>query len=227
MRTTTTLAALAALLLLAPGAARAQGCIGAAVPDGARALLLGAGTVSYDVGGGTDGTDLGVAYHANPRGPLAYAAGYDLRTLGESDSRMHVLRSELALRVPRLPLPLLTVCPRTGVVAGRLSDDASGTEYTNLTVPLALVVELPLPLSPRATLVPYAAPQYLWSRTSGTVFNLELDESQSGFGVEAGAALRFDRVVVTGGFLTSDLGPVLGTASVPQQAVFVRAGILF
>lgn len=227
MSTRTFLAALAALALSAPAAA--QGCIGAAVPDGARALQLTAGTASYAVGSGVDGTDLGLAYRANPRGPLAYGVEYARRTLGEADAPANVGSAMVALRAPDLPLvpALLALCVRAGVEAARVSQEESLTEYTNVTVPLALVVELPLPVAPGATLVPYAAPQYLYSRTSGEVFAAPLEETGTGWGIEAGAGLRLGRFTVGAGYLSTDLPAALGTPALPRERVFVRAGVLF
>ena len=225
-RTSRLLAALAALALSLPAAARAQGCIGAPVPDRARALQLQGGISTVDVGREFDSTDLGVGYRANPAGPLAYSAEYLVRSVGESDDPVHTGTALLAFRVP-VPLPLLTVCARTGVGAAFLSQDNSGSSYTNFTVPVALVVELPLPVAPGRTLVPYVAPQFLWSTTSGDVFGFELDESDQGFGVEAGAGLRLNRIVVTAGGQFSNLAPELGTPAFPDQAFFARVGILF
>lgn len=226
------LAALAALALLSPAGAAAQGCIGAAVPDGARAVQALAGAVSYDLAGGTEGTELGVGYRGNPRGPLAYTAEYTFRTVGEADVRMHVLSSALALRLPlRVPLPFrlpaLVLCARTGVAGARVAQEASDTEYANLTIPVGVVVELPLPVAPGTTLLPYVAPQYLHSRTSGRTFGVELDENGGGFGVEAGAALRRDRFTVGAGFQGAALPVGLGTPAVPDRLVFVRVGVLF
>lgn len=214
----------AALLATAP-VAQAQGCIGAAVPDGARAVVASVGHVSYPRE--VDGLELGLGYRDNLRGPLAYSAGYAFRTLGESNVRMHVLAADIAFRLPRFGIPLLTLCPRTGVMGARVSSGGSSTNYTNLTIPLALVVELPLPVAGGATLVPYAAPQLLWSRTTGEVLGIDFDANESGLGIEAGAALRVRRVVVTGGFITSDLPATLGTPAVPEMGVFLHAGFLF
>ncbi|HEX2095665.1 MAG TPA: outer membrane beta-barrel protein [Longimicrobiaceae bacterium] len=222
----TLLAALAALALALPPAARAQGCVGAPVPDGAHAVQVEAGSATYDLGEEYDGTSLGVGFRANPRGLLGYSVEYARRNVGENDTQVNVGSAALALRLP-LPVSLLTVCVRGGVSAALLSQDASGTDLTNLTVPAALVVELPLPLGPGRLLVPYAAPQYLYSRTSGEVFGFDLDENDTGFGVEAGVGLRLSRLVLTGGAMFSELAPELATTAFPGQAFFVRLGVLF
>lgn len=219
-------AALAALALLAPAAARAQGCVGAPVPDRARALQLQAGASTVDVGREFDSTDLGLGYRANPAGPLAYSAEYLLRAVGEGDTRVHAVSGAVAYRLP-LPVSLLTACVRTGVGAAFLSDDASGSSYANFTVPAALVLELPLPLAPGRTLTPYVAPQLLWSSTSGEVLGFEMSESDTGFGLEAGAGLRVGRVVLGAGATFAELSPLLGTPAFPDRGFFVRAGIMF
>lgn len=227
MRPLSLAAALAALALALPAAARAQGCVGAPVPDRARAVQLQAGASTVDVGREFDSVDLGAAYRANPAGPLAYSAEYVLRTVGDRDARVHEVSGAVALRVP-LPVSLLTVCARTGAGAAFLSDAGSGSRYTNVTVPAALVVELPLPVGPGRTLVPYAAPQLLWSSTRGEVFGFDdLDESDTGFGVEAGVGLRVNRVLLGVGAAFSDLSPRLGTPAFPDRAFRARAGILF
>jgi hypothetical protein len=227
MRTALRIAALAALALPAPAAAWAQGCIGAPVPERARAVQVQAGISTVDVGREFDSTDLGLGYRANPGGPLAYSVEYLLRSVGDSDSRVHTGNAALALRVP-LPLPLLTVCARTGAGVARLSQEGSGSSYTNVTVPAALVLELPLPVGIGRTLAPYVAPQFLWSQTTGEVFGFDdLDASDTGFGVEAGVGLRVNRFLLGAGGSWSDLDPLLATPAFPDRALFARVGMLF
>lgn len=219
-------AALAALALLAPSAARAQGCVGAPVPDGYRTLQLQAGASTYDIGEDVDGTGIGAAYRANPRGPLAYSAEYAFNSVGESGAKLHTGGVALSFR-PSLPIPFLAVCARAGAMAARLSDPPSGTRYDNYTFPVGVVVELPFPLGGGNGVVPYLAPQYLFSRTSGNVFGFDLDRSGNGFGMEVGAGVRVRRAVLTLGGSFSDLPPELATTAFPKQSLFVRAGVLF
>lgn len=219
-------AALAALALLVPAAARAQGCVGAPVPDRARTLQLQAGASTVDAGGEFGSTDLGAGYRANPAGPLAYSAEYLLRSVGEGDTRVHTVSGAVAYRLP-LPVNLLTACARTGLGAAFLGDDPSGSSYANFTVPAALVLELPLPLAPGRMLTPYVAPQLLWSSTSGEVLGFELSESDTGWGVEAGVGLRVNRLVLGAGASFVELSPRLATPAIPDRGFFVRAGIMF
>jgi hypothetical protein len=222
---TRTLAVLAALAALAPAAAGAQGCIGAPVPEGRRAVQAVVGSSAYDLGEEVDGTELGVDYRANPGGPLAYAVGYSRRGLGDADEGLHVGTADVSYRVP-LNFPV-ALCARAGLGVGRFSQGGSGTEYTNFTLPLGAVVEYALPLGEGRALVPYVSPLYLYSSTSGESFGSELEGTDSGFGVEAGAGVRFGRAVVGAGYFTSDLGPNLATPAYPEQRLFVRAGIVF
>lgn len=220
-------AALAALALSLPAAAHAQGCIGAPVPERARGAQVQAGASTVNVGRDHGSFDLGAAYRANPAGPLAYSAEYLLRSVGDADTKVHTVSGALAFRLP-LPVNLLTTCVRSGVGAAFLSDGSSESSYTNVTVPVALVVELPLPVGLGRTLTPYVAPQFLWSSTSGEVFGIDgLDESDTGFGFEAGVGLRINRVLLGAGATFADLSPTLGTPAVPDRAFHVRAGLLF
>jgi hypothetical protein len=221
-----TLAVLAALAALAPAAAGAQGCIGVPLPEGGRALQLVAGAAAYDIGDpeDVDGTELGADYRANPGGPLAYAVGYSRRGLGDADEGLHVGMAEVTFRAPLPPTLPVAVCARAGVAGARFAQAGSGTEYTNYTVPLGVVVEMPLA---GGAFAPYVSPLFLYSTTSGETFEEELGGSGSGFGVEAGAGVRFGRAVVGGGYVTSDLGTNLATPAFARQRFFVRAGIVF
>lgn len=222
--------ALAALACLAPAAAAsAQGCVGAAVPEGGRALMAVAALSRYQLGGEQEGNDLGVDYRANPGGPLGYGVGYALRSVGETDGTLHVGTADVSFRVPPRLLPALPValCARAGAAVGRFTQSGSGTEYTNYTFPVGAVVEFPLRVGPGTEVVPYVSPLYLYSRTEGTTFGAELAGEDDGFGVEAGAGFRWDRVVLTAGFMTSDLGEGVATAAYPGERIFVRAGLVF
>jgi hypothetical protein len=220
------LAALAALALSVPSAARAQGCVGAAVPDRHYAFQLETGFANYDVGPAVDGKGLGASFRGNPGGPLAFSAEYMLNAVGEADARLHTGGVNVAFRPP-LAIPLLAVCARAGATGALFSDGPSGSELTNWTFPLGVVLELPLPMANGNALVPYVAPQYLISSTSGEVFGFDLSESGNGFGFEGGVGLRLRRAVVTFGGTFSDLPEELVTTAFPRRSLFVRAGVLF
>ena len=219
--------ALAALACLAPAAARAQGCVGAAVPEGGRAVMAVAAVSRYELAGEQEGTDLGVDYRANPAGPLGYGVGYALRSVGETGARMHVGSGDVSFRLPlRLPMGL-AVCARAGAAVGRFTQSASGTGYTNYTLPLGAVVEFPLTVGPGTEVVPYVSPVYLYSRTEGNTFGAALTGEDDGLGVEAGVGFRWDRLVLTAGFQSADLSERLATPAYPRQRVFVKAGLGF
>ena len=156
--------ALAVLASLAPAAVHAQGCVGAAVPEGSRALMAVAAISRYELEGDLEGSDLGVDYRANPSGPLGYGVGYARRSVGDADGSMHVGTADVSFRIPPRFLPALPValCLRAGGAVGRFTQSGSGTGYTNYTVPLGAVVELPLRVGPGTEVVPYVSPLYLY-----------------------------------------------------------------
>ncbi len=215
------------LALAAPAALRAQGCVGAPLPERARAVQAQAGVATLHAGRRLTSLDLGAALRADPAGPLAYSAEYLLRSVGGEDAKVHTVSGALALRLP-LPARALAVCARAGLGAAFHADGATGSGYASFTVPLALVVELPLAAGPGRTLAPYAAPQLLWSTTSGELLGVRgLDEADAGVGVEAGVGLRAGRFVAGAGASLSTLSPGLGAPAVPRRALQLRAGVLF
>jgi len=215
------------MLALAVPAARAQGCVGAPLPEGARAVQALAGVSALHAGRRLTSTDVGAALRADPAGPLAYSAEYLLRSVGGEGAKVHTVSGALALRLP-LPARALAVCARAGLGAAFHADGATGSGYASFTVPLVLVVELPLAAGPGRTLAPYAAPQLLWSTTSGALLGARgLDEADAGVGVEAGVGLRAGRFVAGAGATLSTLSPGLGAPAVPRRALRVRAGIVF
>ena len=213
-------ALLVALALALPSAARAQGCVGAALPEGRGAVQLQGVASSY--GAGIDGPAIGGSLRANPRGPLGLTAEYGYGTVGDNDSPLHGGGAMLSLRAP-LPAARLALCARGGVMAARLDDSPSGTRLDNLTFPVGLVLELPL----TDAVVPYVAPQYLFSRTRGKVLGLGYRASGSSPGVEAGVGVRVGRAAVTAGGTFSDLADGLLTTAVPRESFFLRVGVLF
>jgi hypothetical protein len=217
-------AALAALALATPAAARAQGCVGAPVPERALAVQLQAAAASYDVGPSSEGGPAaGVSLRHNVRGPLAYAAEYQLGSVGDAEGRLHSGGAVVALRAPRLP-QAVAVCARGGVLGSRFDDSPSATQLDNVTGTVGVVLEAPLS---GGRVVPYVAPQYLFSRTRGDVLGLEYESSGNGFGVEAGAGIRAGRAALTLGGTFSSLPEELVTPAASRQSLFVRVGLLF
>lgn len=215
------------MLALAAPAAHAQGCVGAPLPAGARAVQALAGVSELHAGRRLTSTDLGAALRADPAGPLAYSAEYLLRSVGGESAKVHIVSGALALRLP-LPARGLAVCARAGLGAAFHADGDTGSGYASFTVPLALVAELPLPAGPGRTVAPYAAPQLLWSTTSGELLGVRgLDESDAGVGVEAGVGLRAGRFVAGAGASFSTLSPGLGAPAFPRRALQLRAGLAF
>jgi hypothetical protein len=219
-------AALAALALALPTAARAQGCIGAPLAEGTRSVQLQGSTAVYSSAPEVEGMGIGAAFRHNLGGLLAYSAEYARASVGDNDVPLQSGGVMLALRAP-LARHGVAVCARGGVMASRLSDDPSATELENVTFPLGIVLELPIALREGRALVPYVAPQYLFSRTRGEVLGLDYERSGDAPGVEAGLGLRIGRAALTLGGSFSDLADDLVTPAVPAQSLFLRVGVVF
>lgn len=219
-------AALAALALALPTAARAQGCVGAPLAEGTRAVQLQGSSSVYSSAPEVDGMGIGASFRHNPRGLVAYSAEYTRASVGDNDTPLQSGGVMLSLRAP-LTRYGVSVCARGGAMASRLSDNPSASELENLTFPVGIVFELPVALREGRALVPYVAPQYLFSRTRGEVFGLGYERSGDAPGVEAGLGLRMGRAAVTLGGSFSDLPDELVTAAVPRESIFLRVGVVF
>ncbi|HEX8362441.1 MAG TPA: outer membrane beta-barrel protein [Longimicrobium sp.] len=220
-------AALAALALALPAAARAQGCIGAPVPEGRLAAQLQGSSATYGGTPDVDGMGIGGALRFNPRGPFAASAEYGYSRVGDGDVPLHSGGVMLAFRAP-VSAAGLSVCARAGAMAARLEGSASGSTLDNFTFPVGLVLELPVAVGTNGSaLVPYVAPSYLFSSTEGEVLGFEYGRNGNGPGVEAGLGLRFGRAAIAAGGSYSDLPEELVTTAVSSQSFFLRVGLLF
>ncbi|MBD0318848.1 MAG: hypothetical protein ICV87_00845 [Gemmatimonadetes bacterium] len=219
------LPALAALALALPAAARAQGCIGAPVPEGGRAFQLQGAANTYADAPEIEGPGIGASFRGNPGGILAYSAEYSYASVSDGIP-VHGGGAMLAVRAP-ISVARLAICARGGVMASRFSDSPSATELDNVTFPVGVVVELPLALGEGRALVPYVAPQYLFSRTTGEILGLGYEDTGNAIGVEAGLGVRVRRAAVTVGGNFSELPETLITPAVPRQSLFLRVGVLF
>lgn len=220
------LPAIAALVLALPTAARAQGCIGAPVPEGGRAFQLQGAANTYADAPEIDGPGIGASFRGNPGGMLAYSAEYSYASVGDDGKPVHTGGAMLALRAP-ISIARLAICARGGAMASRFSDSPSATELDNLTFPVGIVLELPLEIGESRALVPYVAPQYLFSRTTGEILGLGYEDTGNAIGVEAGLGVRIRRAAVTVGGNFTDLPETLVTPAVPRQSLFLRVGLLF
>ena len=220
------LVALAALALALPTAARAQGCIGAPVPEGGRAFQIQGAANTYADAPEIEGPGIGASFRGNPGGMLGYSAEYSYATVGDDGKPVHTGGALLALRAP-IAVSRLAICARGGVMASRFSDSPSATELDNLTFPVGVVLELPLSIGEARALVPYVAPQYLFSRTTGEILGLGYEDTGNAIGVEAGLGVRVRRAAVTVGGNFTDLPETLVTPAVPRQSLFLRVGLLF
>lgn len=219
-------AALAALALALPTAARAQGCVGAPLAEGTRAFQLQGSSSVYSSAPEVDGMGFGASFRHNPGGILAYSAEYSRASVGDNDLPLQSGGVMLALRAP-ITRYGVSLCARGGAMASRLSDDPSASELDNLTFPVGIVLELPVELREGSALVPYVAPQYLFSRTRGEVLGLDYERSGDAPGLEAGLGLRIRRAALTLGGSFNDLPEDLVTAAVPGQSFFLRVGLVF
>jgi hypothetical protein len=215
---------LALALALLPTAARAQGCVGAPVPEGHRAVQLQGAASTYGLE--VDGLSVGASLRGHPRRFLGYSAEYARGTVGDNDAPLQSGGALLSLRAPLSPGGL-SLCARGGVMASNLDDSPSSTSLDNFTYPVGIVVELPIYVGGARTVVPYVAPQYLFSRTTGQVLGLSYTESGNSFGMEAGLGVRIGRAALTAGGTFSDLPDALLTTAVPREAFFLRVGVLF
>jgi hypothetical protein len=157
---------------------------------------------------------------------LAYSAEYSYASVGDDGKPVHTGGALLALRAP-VAVSRLAICARGGVMASRFSDSPSATELDNLTFPVGVVLELPLDIGESRALVPYVAPQYLFSRTTGEILGLGYEDTGNAIGVEAGVGVRIRRAAVTVGGNFTDLPETLVTPAVPRQSLFLRVGLLF
>ena len=220
------LAALAAVALAVAAAARAQGCIGAPLAEGGRAFTLQGAANTYADAPEIEGPGIGASFRGNPGGMLAYSAEYTFASVGDDGKPVHSGGALLAVRAP-VSIARLAICARGGVMASRFSDSPSATELDNLTFPVGVVVELPLDIGESRALVPYVAPQYLFSRTTGQILGIGYEDEASAIGVEAGLGLRIRRAALTIGGNFTELPESLVTPAVPRQSLFLRVGLLF
>lgn len=220
-------AALAALALALPTAARAQGCIGAPVPEGRRALQLQGSAATYEGTPEVDGMGIGAGLRWNLRGPLAASAEYGYGRVGDADVPLHSGGVMLAFRAP-VSAAGLSLCARAGALAARLDGADSGSSLDNYTFPVGVVLELPVPVGTGGgALVPYVAPSYLFSSTEGEILGFEYGKNGNALGVEAGLGLRFGRAAITAGGTYSELPEDLIITAASNQSFFLRVGLLF
>lgn len=223
---------LVALAALAFGTteARAQLCADGYLPDGEWAVFADFARVTHQFTGEVGGTDLGVGVRANP-GPVALEAGYSFRAMESGMADVNVLDGSVSYEifpVPLLPLPPTTaICARVGIGAAFGADDASDSDYTNLTVPLALAIGVPLAPIERLTVTPYVVPQYLLSSVDGQVLGIAVEASDAAFGVELGLGVRYGRVLGSASWFTAGLDPNVGTSAYPDRRIALRLGIAF
>lgn len=210
------------------GHAAAQSCVGRPVPATARALVAEVGYASYRFDSEVEGTDVGVRYWANPRGVIGYGVGYTRRIPSGGGAGINLARGDVTLEPPSpLPLPVpLQLCAAGGVDALFLAGGGEGTSYTSYTIPVGLGMGLPLPLR-GAALVAFAVPQAHFTRGSGEVFGIPVEQSYTAFGAEGGLGLArgalIGRLVVRYATRPAEAG----LTAHPDLGVALEAGVRF
>lgn len=217
-----TLATLAALALAAPAATHAQ-CVGSMAPPSGTAVYASAGTFAYDLQSTVSGTELG-AGAARRLGPLALEAGGAIRTL-ESDAGLVVGHGEALAATP--PLPFIgRLCLAGGVGMARLTEDASGTTSTNLSIPVGIRLGTAFRL-PSARLEPFIQPRAVYSRTTGEAFGLPITHSAVGAGVDGGITVFMGPLVAGLAGHWSSLDAALGPHAGMDAGATLRLGLHF
>jgi hypothetical protein len=188
-----------ALLVAAPAVVSAQACLG--VPSGA-----GQTTLSGSVGFPESAKTYGVTASHNFEGPVSVFGNYAL-TVPDTDLLKNVntfgggVAADLASVSKSLPAGL-SACPTVSLqhLSTELSIFGETLKISNLSVPVGLGLGTTLPLGEGATtLTPYAIPQFIFSRSTAKVDGESESESDTYFGLSAGATLGFGSVFVGGG----------------------------
>lgn len=218
----TALATATTLALAAPAAARAQ-CVGSMAPRRGTAIYASAGAFSYDFQSPINGTELG-AGAARRIGPLAVELSGAIRTL-DSDASLVVGRGEALVASP--PLPFIgRLCLAGGVGMARLTEDASGTSSTNLSVPVGVRLGTTFHL-PTARLEPYVQPRVVVSQTTGEAFGLSVTHSAVGAGVDGGVTVFMGPLVAGLAAHWSSLDDALGPHAGMDTGATLRVGLHF
>lgn len=186
-------AVLSALSAATPAAA--QVCLGRPVGGlAARAVVGEAALVRYSGAGGDDGFDVGAAYWANPRGFIAYSAGYARRMLEGRDG--HVARFGLAAELPQtgaLP-PGASTCFTAGVTGAWFDALEGGGEHDAVSFPIGAAVGFVVPLGPTARLHPYLHPRLVLGDTGD---GAAAPSIEGGFGFASGPLVGRARVATS------------------------------
>jgi hypothetical protein len=214
--------------ILIPNVAAAQACVGSPMPERSYAVLPSVGAFSYDWNDAVSGIDAGAELRANVGGPFSAAAGYALR-MPETGPNSHVVRGEGAAYLPPLPIipSALQLCLRAGVAASITDDPGSGSNFTNITVPVGLAIGIPFNRGNGLVIVPAIIPQVLYSQLSGDLIGFEQEADQWAPGVELVLGARRGRLLGSLGLVFNDLDQSLGPAPLPNQGLTLNVGVMF
>lgn len=214
------IAAILVALAAAAAPAAAQVCLGQPVGGlAARAVVGEVALVRYSGADGDDGFDIGAAYWANPRGFIAYSAGYARRMLDGRDG--HIARLRLAAELPQtaaLP-PGASTCLTAGVTGAWFDALEGGGEDDAVSFPVGAAVGFLVPLGPTARLHPYLHPQIVLGDTGGD--GSAAPSIEGGFGFASGALVGRARVVTSFGEAGADRAPL------PDLRAGLELGIRF
>lgn len=218
------------LLLLAPTPAGAQACLGRGIGGLAGHAVVGqAAYASYDLGDRADGADLGAALWGNPRGLVAYSAGYTRRFMNGSGPDLDVAGAMLSAELPRIPLlpPGAGACVTVGGAGAWAADAPPGTELESYSLPLGLAVGLTVPAGPISRLYPYLHPRLVLARADGAAFGFDVEERYTAFALEGGLGFARGPLVGRVRILFGARPDGVGISPLPDLLAGLEAGIRF
>lgn len=220
-----------AALLAIPGPAAAQACVGRPVGGlAAGAVVAEVAHARYDAAAGTEdgarGSDVGAGFWANPRGFLAYSAGYTRRIMAGGDANLARLGIVAELPPSGILPPGGGFCLVSGVSGSWYEPVDPDDRRRTISVPLGIAAGLVIPAGSTTRLYPYLSPQLVLSSTGGGSYPRPADPS-SGVGIESGVG--FARAAVVGRGRVRVSVPRVGPSRppFPDLGVGVELGIRF
>lgn len=185
--------AVTAALVAAPVPVIAQACIGIPTAEGSLAVVGGFAT--------TDGAKgFGGTLHGNLEGPISIQAGYTLWDLDDIDENFNAFHAALGMEVPNLSF---SACPFVGAEYATWSESAFGVdvEITQTVIPVGLGIGKSFAAGPALDFTLFAAPQFMYIRTKGSVSDGtdSFSDTESGSEFGLGVGFRMGTQAVFGG----------------------------
>lgn len=218
------------LLSLAAAPAGAQVCIGRPIGGLAgHAAVAQAGYAAYDLDERLSGVDVGASYWGNPRGFIAYSAGFARRFMEGGGGDLDLVRADASAELPalvRLP-PGAGGCLTAGAAGAWIRDQLAGTDFSALSLPIGLGFGLTLPAGAEARLHPYLHPQLVFTTSDGEVIGFEVTERYTSVALEAGVGFARGPVVGRLRLLAGDRPEGAGLGPIPDFRGGLEVGIRF